>query len=538
MTDTSSSQFRRFASLLWVALVAFVGVFGCDRNVGTIDLFFLTPEGEDPFASVDSLFIRIAIDGEIPHREELLYIPGEEMTVPEITVGKGWTVSVSGETNGGALLSRGRSLPFKVVEGHNRLDLYFAPLSERAGFSKAAKAVIPGTARGGHVAVELVDGRVLLIGGGSTFAFEPLLVETPIRAVDIFDPTTGQIVEAGQCSLDTPPGSTPLCLLSPRVQAAFGRTVNGDVLVVGGKNDDAMLTSVERLPRGERNFVAVETALTRFDASLVQTDFGALLLGGRSGEGVNQDYFTMSGVRFDEHGGYETEYEAILRRGRDGAAIATVSSHGGQIFVFSGYGYEQTILTLLSSYEVVSLSPVSGVSEPLKLNNDPELLDETLHINPRSGAVATAIDDRFILVTGGRDAEGQASGEIDLFDYGTGFFCMIGEMAVRRHLHAAAPLLDGSVLVVGGIGGTMGNSPLAQVEIIDLGTAMTKMRDGLNCSALRSEEVDVLVDIDTLSLPDARFLPTVTALANDMVLISGGFGSDGNAVGQHLLWVQ
>lgn len=517
-------------ALLWASS-------GCDRNVGTIDLLFLTPPGGNPFDSVDSLFVRIAIDGKSPRRDELVYVSGEEVTIPDISVSETWTVSVSGETRGGAVLSRGRSLPFKIHEGSNVLELYFAAVGEREGFSRASDPIAPGKKRGGHAAVELVDGRVALIGGGDTFSYTALEISNPVQEIEIFDPTTGRIVEAGQCLEGSPPGTNPLCLLWPRLNAAIGRTSNGDILVVGGGRDASLISNTERLPRGESTFVPVdlENPLSRLDAELLQINDGALLLGGRSSESDAETYFVREAVHFSANGSRAAEYEDFLKRGRAGAAMASVTALDGQILVFGGYGYEQTIYTLLPNYEVISMSPVSGASTPQALD---ELEMTALGpITERSNAVATVIDDRFILVTGGQDSYG-VSGEIDLFDGGTGFFCRLGDMNSPRYLHAAAPLNNGSVLVVGGVGGPLGNSPLRSVEIIDPRTAMTRMRDGRDCGDLGGGGDDPLVVPDSINVDWVRVLATATALANDMILVAGGFDGDGNAVDQHLIWVQ
>lgn len=72
---------------------------------------------------------------------------------------------------------------------------------------------------------------------------------------------------------------------------------------------------------------------------------------------------------------------------------------------------------------------------------------------PRSAASATAVAGSHVVVIGGRDESAAARGEAFLFGGPSGGWTPAGTLAVPRLLHRAIALADGSVLVLGGSNG-------------------------------------------------------------------------------------
>jgi hypothetical protein len=131
----------------------------------------------------------------------------------EFTPGPSLTTARAGHT--ATSLLDGRVL---IVGGYEAEGV--APLASAEVFDPAAQAVVPtGTlaeGRGGHTANLLLDGRVLIVGGTGS-AGEPL------ESVEIYDPDTGLF-------------GTAAPLPVARASHAAVTVDGGDVLVVGGRS--------------------------------------------------------------------------------------------------------------------------------------------------------------------------------------------------------------------------------------------------------------------------------------------------------------
>jgi hypothetical protein len=177
---------------------------------------------------------------------------------------------------------------------------------------------------------------------------------------------------------------------------------------------------------------------------------------------------------------------------------------------------------------------------------------------PRAGATATLLADGKVLFTGGYTPQG-VTASAEIYDPVTGAFAPTGQMAVKRHKHAAVRLEDGQVLIVGGSDERDYDGRYSSMELYDpasgVFTATTSMEDarykiGDTVIVLANGEVLIAGDGVRAELYDqdartvrpvaglmdaARFSATATLLANGQVLIAGGY--DGAVKVTDLTWL-
>src|SRR6476646_6609957 len=83
---------------------------------------------------------------------------------------------------------------------------------------------------------------------------------------------------------------------------------------------------------------------------------------------------------------------------------------------------------------------------------------------PRTGHTATALSDGRILITGGRDSNGNLVAASEIFDPETQTSSASATLHTARVDHSATVLVDGRVLVAGGTGAS---GALSSAEIFD-----------------------------------------------------------------------
>ena len=135
-----------------------------------------------------------------------------------------------------------------------------------------------------------------------------------------------------------------------------------------------------------------------------------------------------------------------------------------------------------------------------------------LHV-ARFNHVAVALPGGKALVAGGYLTPGVLTETCEIYDPATGLWSLTGSLSTPRQFHQAVALTNGKVLVVGGLGtnGQGGFATLASAELYDPATGQWSPA-GL--------------------LGTARFLHTVTLLADGRVLVTGGAAT--NASGQNV----
>ena len=120
---------------------------------------------------------------------------------------------------------------------------------------------------------------------------------------------------------------------------------------------------------------------------------------------------------------------------------------------------------------------------------------------PRTGHAATALSDGKIMITGGRDHDGNLIAAAEIFDPETQTSTASATLSTARVDHTATVLTDGRVLVAGGTGNS---GPLTSAEIFD----PAHPENGFQAV--------------TSPMTAARTHHTATLLTNGTVLIAGG----------------
>jgi hypothetical protein len=351
-----------------------------------------------------------------------------------------------------------------------------------AAWTATGKMITP---RLGHMAMLLLDGRVLVVGGGA--AVEGA---NDYTSVELYDPGTGTWASTGS-------------MVAPR--ADFSATLLADGRVLVASPDGAQLYDPDRGTwSATGNMVH---PLYGFPATLLRD--GRVLVGDVD-DPTADDSITGAEVYDPESGTWRATGKMIGGRAggtatllRDGRVLVA-GPDGAQLYdpdrgTWSGAGDMITptaqTATLLSDGNVL----VMGTTDPphgtcCQLPASPSLAWAELY-DPQSGAwsptqgmvaaragyAAVLLPDGKVLVTGGIGSEEPGVGapwlaSAELYDPGTGTWSSTASMATQRGYGFSATLLaDGKVLVAGGMaevpmsGGT-GSEMVASAELYDPGS--------------------------------------------------------------------
>jgi hypothetical protein len=121
---------------------------------------------------------------------------------------------------------------------------------------------------------------------------------------------------------------------------------------------------------------------------------------------------------------------------------------------------------------------------------------------PRAAFAATLLATGEVLVAGGVDHSDATLTSAELYDPSSGIWSFTGDLVTGRFFQTATPLQDGRVLVVGGWTDDFFQTSTDRAELYDPITGMWS---------------------STASLSLARSFHTVTRLADDKVLVAGGY---------------
>lgn len=297
------------------------------------------------------------------------------------------------------------------------------PLASAALYDLTSGVVSPtaamSTTRIGHTATLLADGRVLIIGGAQDGSVDCC------ASAELYDPGTGTFAPAG-------------AMTARRTGHAATRLDDGRVLVVGGEDGRSSWTAELYdpvtgvfMPTG----VPVVAHGYGHSATLLR-DGRVLIVGGSDALASAEVYDPVTGS-FEATGGPKNPrqgHSATLLP--DGRVVITGGMSGVGLPVFSGDPG-------IAAIEIHD--PRWGVFSP----------DGTLP-EARSGQSASLLPDGRVLVAGGwlkRPSDGvfRLVSAGALFDPADGTIAVTGPLARSRGLHTATPLVDGRVLLIGGI---------------------------------------------------------------------------------------
>jgi N-acetylneuraminic acid mutarotase len=281
--------------------------------------------------------------------------------------------------------------------------------------------------RAGYTATLLLDGRVLVAGGHSSFPDG-----LQLASAELYDPGSGTWTVTGNL-----------------IEARGGHTAtllpNGTVLVTGGSRDpEGPLASAELYDPASGSWTAAGSmieARVGHTATLL-LDGKVLVAGGLSS--FAGDGYLASVERYDPGSGTWTATGDLIEA--RGWHTATLLSDG-RVLVAGGLS-SSTDYAPLASAELYD--PGSGTWTATGSM-----------IDAREDSTATLLPDGRVLVVGSHLTAAE------LYDPSSGSWTATGNMVTRRRYPTATLLLDGKVLVAGG---NSSSGQLAAAELYDPGS--------------------------------------------------------------------
>jgi hypothetical protein len=322
--------------------------------------------------------------------------------------------------------------------------------------------------RSGHTATLLVNGTVLVAGGG-----EP--------SAELFDPVKGTFTSTESMSV-------------ARSGATATLISDGRVMVAGGSDSTGMSVASAELfdPAVGRFNLVGEMGIPRSGATATLLPNGKVLIAG----GVdNNDQILNTAELYDPATGIFTLTTGTMTFARWGHAATLLPN--GKVLVVGGR---------------VSFSPNLNLGSA-------ELFDPSTGMFTATGSMATRRDfhtatllssGKVLVLGGNASLFSLSSGE--LYDSASNGFAASGNLQAGREFHTATLLPNGNVLVTGGTDWFPGPdspeaTPLAKVELFDPNSASSKL---------------------IRAMGSARRGHTATLLPDGRVLVVGGVDGEGN----------
>lgn len=272
-------------------------------------------------------------------------------------------------------------------------------------------------ARADYSAVELADGRVLLMGGTTAYY-------APVADAEIYNPESGT-------------WSTTGSMLSARFAFYASLLPDGKVLVSGGYGSNELGTA-ELYDPAAGTFSAVATSLsaTRYYQS------GALLPDGRvhsAGGSHGASELSSADLLIPSAGAWSAGN--AMNDARQGHSATVLPD--GKVLVAGGTDGNGTVYSTAQLYD-----PAAGTWSTANSM-----------AAPRYAHSATLLPDGRVLVAGGTTDGATSISSAELYDYASGSWSSAGSMSAGRFSHSAVLLPDGRVLAAGGYNsGTTFNS--------------------------------------------------------------------------------
>ena len=385
------------------------------------------------------------------------------------------TWSVMEGASGGAITTQG------LYTAPQASGTYHVSATSQADTSKSATATVTVTtsaaaavnfkptgsmalARAGHTATLLLDGNVLVVGGCDQAGGDYC---SPYASSELYDPAHGVFTATG--SMGTGRESHTAVLLS-----------DGRVLVAGGWNGALNPDSTAELydpstrsfsPTGSMGTARVWHVATLLPGGKV------LITGGKAtpdGTGLaTAEVYDPATNSFSPTGNMAT--------GRTNGTATRLQN--GKVLIAGGWAGGSSPVALAELYD-----PGTGKFTPTG----------SMTVG-RNGQTATLLTNGHVLVAGGYPNTGNANdtASAELYDPHSGSFSATGSMADKRNGHSATLLLDGRVLVAGGVHMPGGNT----AELFDPASGTFSPAG---------------------TMTTRRVLQTATLLSDGRVLVAGG----------------
>ncbi len=301
-------------------------------------------------------------------------------------------------------------------------------------------------------AVLLLDGRVLIVGNGAT-------------SPELYDPKTGKFSSTGKAAID---GNF----------ATATRLADGRVLFVGGNNDTTTFASAQIYDPATGEFSQTGSLITgRMGHTATLLADGRVLIAGGSTFNYAAVPMAMAVAYHPGTGGRNPIPVAMTGP----AMLASAELYDPRTGKFSPTGSMTTgrdyaSATLLTDGRVLI---AGGGNEGNAAVASAELYDPKTGKFSRTGSMlvagyafnATLLPDGRVLISSGNDGNGPVY-SMEIYDPKTGKFSSAGSMDTGRGFYTATLLADGRVLLVGGYDTTAPKAAgyLASCELYDPAT--------------------------------------------------------------------
>jgi large repetitive protein len=337
-----------------------------------------------------------------------------------------------------------------AVRSMSRRPLLLAALCGVLLTSGSVRAEKPGmwsftgsmtTTRYSHTATRLFDGRVLVFSGPPPSGTNG----PPLSSAELYDHKTGICTLTGS-------------LNDARTGYATALLNNGKVLVAGGVDNTGNRTTTAELydpATGVWTFTG-SILYARSDATATRLTDGRVLVVG----GQNNGYVLPSELYDPDLGTWSPTGSLLI--GRTTPRIVRLLTGG--VLVVGG----PVASGSLAEAEVYD--PTSGTWSTTG----------SLSVG-REGHTATLLFDGKVLVAGGANSTVPDMPTSELYDPNSGTWMSTGSMNTGRNVHTATLLRNGEVLVTGGLSAaTGGYSTLASAELYDAATGTWRTTDAMN----------------------------------------------------------
>jgi Galactose oxidase, central domain len=325
----------------------------------------------------------------------------------------------------------------------------FSALAQSGTFAPTGNMT---TARAGHTATLLQNGKVL-IAGGISGGFSNAL-----DSAELYDPATGTFTRTG-------------AMTTARVSHSATLLADGRVLITGG-GLGMPLASAELYDPGTGTFAPTGSMIRlrgRHNATLL-ADGRVLAIGcAIPCNSVIAEVYDPATGGFADAGTPDSGGDTATLLA-DGSVLITggcpADFHGTKAQLFDpSAGTFRTIALLPNGCANISMSTLLLTGQVLVAGSDeyPFPADAALYdpvggtwtslgtaIRPREFSAAVLIPDGTVLITGGQLPGGNGDPSAEIYSPASGAFALTGSMSTGRHSHTSTLLPDGTVLMAGG----------------------------------------------------------------------------------------